>query len=79
MNMLRRILLNDIHQRVESIKEEIEACLGDEEEYRDNIPENLQGSAKHEAADQACYNLQEAVDDLEYVLENITGAIDGDK
>jgi hypothetical protein len=40
-----------------------------EEAYRDNIPENLQGSAAYESADAALSNIEDAVSVLEGVFE----------
>ncbi len=48
-----------------------------EEEYRDNMPENLQGSEKYERADEACSNLSDAYDSLQDAIDNITAAIEG--
>ena len=48
----------DITCLVDSIKSE-------EEEYRDNMPENLQNSERYYAADEACSNLDSALDLLQ--------------
>ena len=48
-----------------------------EEEYRDNMPENLQGSEKYERADEACSNLSDDYDSLQDAIDNITAAIEG--
>ena len=42
-----------------------------EEEYRDNMPENLQGSEKYERADEACSNLSDAYDSLQDAIDNL--------
>lgn len=42
--------------------------------YRDNMPENLQGSEKYEMADAACESMQEAIDQLEQAVSNIESA-----
>lgn len=39
--------------------------------YRDNIPDNLQGSARYETADEACDTLSEAVDGLEDIITSL--------
>ena len=44
MNKLRRKELQTIIDRIEELKDSLETIMSDEEEYRDNMPENLQGS-----------------------------------
>lgn len=50
---------------VGAIKHDLESILYDEENYMDNIPENLQGGYRYEKAEEACDNLQSALDSLE--------------
>ncbi len=59
---------------MEQLKGEIESILEDEEEYMDNIPENMQGSERYETAETACENLQSAVDAMEEVLSSLEEA-----
>lgn len=49
---------------VSDILAQLEQLALAEERYRDNIPENLQGSVRHEAASQTVDILMEAVDIL---------------
>lgn len=72
MNALRRKRLAEILSSVEELKSELEDILSDEEEYRDNIPENLQGSTKYEVADKACDSIQSAIDSLDETTDYIT-------
>ena len=74
MNKDRRKILAQLQERLEAIKDEIQSVLEDEEEYRDNMPENLQGSEKYEKADNACDNLSYAVDSLEDVISSLEEA-----
>ena len=60
MNKIRRKNLQTIIDRLEDIKADLEEITYEEEEYRDNIPENLQSSEKYERADEACDNLNDA-------------------
>ena len=48
--------------------------MSDEEEYRDNIPENLQSSERYEQAEAACDAMQEALDQIEEAISNIENA-----
>lgn len=49
---------------------DLECIWNDEECYRDNIPENLQESIRYTTADEACDNLECAVDALNYIEED---------
>ena len=76
MNKVRRKNLQSIANQLEYLKTQIEDICSDEEEYRDNIPENMQGSERYEKADTACGNLSDAVDNLEEVIYSIESAIE---
>lgn len=49
---------------------DLDCIFCDEEYYRDNIPENLQESIRYYAADEACDNIEEAIDGLNYIAED---------
>lgn len=76
MNKIRRKNLQTIIDRPEDIKADLEEITCEEEEYRDNIPENLQSSEKYERADEACDNLNDAADTLNEVIDSITTAME---
>lgn len=76
MNKIRRKNLQTIIDRLEDIKADLEEITYEEEEYRDNIPENLQSSGKYERADEACDNLNDAADTLNEVIDSITTAME---
>lgn len=72
MNKQRRRIIYEINTRLEAVQGEMESLLDDiqavideETEYRDNIPENMQGGERYEMADSACDSLQSAYDTLE--------------
>ena len=71
MNKARRKSIQDVADQLTELKSTLEGIQGEEEEYRDNIPENLQGSARYEAADEACDALSEAVDGLEDIVTSL--------
>ena len=54
MNKARRKNIQDVVNQLEDLKSTLEDLQGEEEEYRDNIPENLQGSERYEKAEEAC-------------------------
>lgn len=57
MNNTRRKSLRALMDRLEDIKSELEEIQSEEEDYRDNIPENLQGSERYEKAEDAISNM----------------------
>lgn len=60
---------------------DIQMILDEESDYMENIPENLQGGERYATAEEACENLEEAVDTLEYIstddsIESVVSEID---
>jgi hypothetical protein len=76
MNKFRRKTLRVILDRLADIRDNLDEITGEEEEYRDGMPENLQTSERHEKADEACDNLCEAISDLEAAMECIEASIE---
>lgn len=74
MNKMRRKQLDEVIAKIEEAKELLEVLQEEEEEYRDNMPENLQGSEKYERADEAVDNMSSAVDALEEAISYIESA-----
>lgn len=81
MNNTRRKAILELSQKAGNIKGEIEELMqgiedikGEEEDYKENIPENLQGGDKYEVAEAAIENLEEAysnLDDIAGTLEDV--------
>lgn len=74
MNKERKKRLGELSEQITDLKYSLEAILEEEETYMYNIPENLQGSARYEAAEEAVDNLESAIDSLDDTLSYI-GAI----
>lgn len=74
MNKARRKALDEVISKIEEAKEPLENLQAEEEEYRDNMPENLQGSERYEAADAAVDNMSSAVDALDEAISSIESA-----
>ena len=53
---------------IEQAKSLLEGARDEEQEYYDNMPENLQASDKGEAAENAVSNLDEAISAIEEAL-----------
>lgn len=71
MNKVRRKNIQDVADQLEELKSTLGDIRAEEENYRDSIPENLQGSARYEVADEACDTLGEAVDGLEDIITSL--------
>lgn len=74
MNKARRKALDEVISKIEEAKELLENLQAEEEEYRDNMPESLQGSERYEAADAAVDNMSSAVDALDEAISSIESA-----
>ena len=74
MNKARRKQLDEIYSKLEEIKTDLEGVSAEEEEYRDNMPENLQNSERYQVADAAVSELECAVDSLDEALSSIETA-----
>lgn len=71
MNSERRKAIKAAINDLERIRSDLKDCQTDEEDYKDNMPENLKEGEKGEAAqtaidalDTACDSLQDAIDEL---------------
>lgn len=76
MNRIRRKNLKEVILELEELKAILEDLTEEEKEYRDNIPENLQGSERYEKTEEACDNLEEAISYLEEAINNIENSIE---
>ena len=76
MNKPRRKNLQSIIDQLEDLKSSLEDLMSEEEEYRDNMPENMHGGERYEAAEMACDNLSDAVSNLEDAISSIESAIE---
>lgn len=76
MNKMRRKRIDEVISKLQDLQGEIEDITSEEEEYRDNMPENLVNSEKYEAAENACCSLDSAYSSVEeavYMLEEAKG------
>lgn len=74
MNNPRRKALQDLYDIISEAKEKLEAVRDEEDEYKENIPENLQGSERYERAEAAVDSLADAIYSLEEALDSIEEA-----
>ena len=53
MNKVRRKELQELYDIISEAKDRLEMLYDEEEEYKDNMPENLQSSERYERAEAA--------------------------
>ena len=82
MNNPRRKEIRAIIAQLEEIKDEIDSLTTDleglkeeEDEYRDNMPENMQAGERYEKACTACDNLESALEWLTSISGDLESAI----
>lgn len=71
MNKQRRKMINANVNALETIKSTLENILADEQEYFDNMPENLQGSIRGMDSEDAISILEDAVEKLEDCIDGL--------
>ncbi len=71
MNKQRRKAIENVTGKMRDLLVDLEVLRDEEEEYRDSIPENLQGSERYEKADECVDGLTEAIDEIERQLDEI--------
>lgn len=75
MNAPRRKNLQKVIDMLEALKSDVETARDEEKEYRDNIPENMQESDRYYKSDEACDNLNYAMDNFDELIDFITEAM----
>lgn len=74
MNKARRAKLNRIIDALETLQEDLAVITEEEENYRDNIPENMTSSTRYEKAETACDALNDALDAILDAVSSIEAA-----
>jgi 5,10-methenyltetrahydromethanopterin hydrogenase len=77
MNKQRRKEIERIINGLISWQDAIEEVLSEEQDYLDNMPENLQSSEKAEIAENAISNLEEALDNIRECIDNLESILEG--
>lgn len=77
MNKLRRKSLQEIFDKLSDLREEIESIKDEEDESRENMPENLQGSERYEQSETASYSMDEAMEYISSACDSIESAMEG--
>lgn len=76
MNKQRRKSLEDIIERLESAKADIEDVRDEETEAYDNMPDSLRESERGEAISENCDELDSACEGLEGIIEILQECIE---
>lgn len=77
MNKQRRKEIQTISNDLIPLMTSIEDLLAEEQDYLDNIPENLQSSEKAKIAENAISNLEEALDNIRECVDNLESILEG--
>lgn len=73
MNKQRRQKIKEIRQQIETCKNDLQIILDEEQDYFDNMPENLQGSMRGSDSEDAIDTLERCIDELEEVIKELIG------
>jgi hypothetical protein len=74
MNTKRREALTDLIEKLNEVKDELELLLGEEQEYKDAMPENMQSGDKGSIADEAISNTEQDISDIDTAVDSIENA-----
>lgn len=77
MNKQRRKEIQTISNDLIPLMTSIEDLLAEEQDYFDNMPENLQSSEKAEIAENAIWYLEEALDNIRECIDNLGNVLEG--
>jgi hypothetical protein len=76
MNNSRRKELKSVISVLELQKERIDLVTEEEQEARDKLPENLDGSERAEKMEECISNLEDASSDLQDIIDRISELIE---
>lgn len=71
MNANRRSRVTKAKKLLEEAKDILEEALYEEDEYRDNIPENLQSSERYEQSETCSECMEGAIDDIDSAISSL--------
>lgn len=74
MNSPRRKRLQEVYDIIENARELLKEINEEEQEYIDNMPENLQGSERYERSEEIVGELEDAISNLEEAMESVEDA-----
>lgn len=74
MNKQRRKAIQEVIDKMEELREELDGIMSDEQDAFDNLPESLQESDRGNAMQEAIDNLDYAMSSIEEVVEYLESA-----
>ncbi len=74
MNNTRRKQLSKAEKMLDEARAIIEDCRDEEQDYFDNIPENMQDGERAQISEAAIECMDTAIDSLEEVIDNVMNA-----
>lgn len=75
MNKDRRKKLETLKEQIGEIRGALEALRDEEQDYRDNMPENMADGERGNKADEVISAMEEAISSLESAEESIEEAV----
>lgn len=76
MNKQRRAAIQEISDQLGSLYFALEELKDEEQEYIENMPENLRNSERHDTAEQAVSYLEDAISSISEAVDNCSSAIE---
>lgn len=73
MNKQRREKIREVRSQIESCKDKLQIILDEEQDYFDNMPENLQGSVRGSDSEDAIDTMESCIDELDEVIKELIG------
>jgi len=71
MNKLRRLEISKIVNTLDTASQSLADVIEAEQDYFDNIPENLEGSERYESSEEALDQLNEVKESLDEVIQSL--------
>ena len=71
MNKQRRQKIRYVRKEIENCKESLQKILDEEQDYFDNMPENLQGSMRGSDSENAIDTMENCIEDLENIINEL--------
>jgi hypothetical protein len=76
MNKARRKWLEDIYNRLEVLKDELENISAEEQDAYDNLPEGIQDSERGDVMEENVSDIDDAASSIEEIMDTIQDIID---
>lgn len=71
MNKQRKQKIRDVRKEIENCKDNLQKILDEEQDYFDNMPENLQGSMRGSDSEDAIDTMENCIEDLENIINEL--------